>query len=375
VILFPYAGETYGGSIHSSFLLVETLLRRGSRVLLAFHGDGPARDLAHRRGFPTIGLPPLGRASEMVRGDRLRAGHLIASPRCLRLLRRGDVDLVHVNDKRMLRTWMLPAKLAGRPLVAHWRSTYGPSVTIDLGLRIARSIVCVSHYSRDGLPPWARAKSEVVYNPFEPLLDPAAWQDARTRIRKAHGIDGNAAVVAYFGTLSKRKRPHVLLRILKAIERTRDGRPVVGVICGGAVEPRDEAFYRMLGEEVWGGRLVLPGVVDNVGEWMAAADVMVAPAVREPLARVGVEAQSMGLPAIVSSDGGLVEVVEHGVSGLVVDPEPIEAWVAAVRSVLDEPELRQKLRCGGRAAAAKLTLDAHTDHIDRVYREVLNGYG
>lgn len=83
----------------------------------------------------------------------------------------------------------------------------------------------------------------------------------------------------------------------------------------------------------------------------------------------------MGLPAIVSSDGGLVEVVEHGVSGLVVDPEPIEAWVAAVRSVLDEPELRQKLRCGGRAAAAKLTLDAHTDHIDRVYREVLNGHG
>jgi glycosyltransferase involved in cell wall biosynthesis len=97
--------------------------------------------------------------------------------------------------------------------------------------------------------------------------------------------------------------------------------------------------------------------------------------VREPLARVGVEAQSMGLPAVISSDGGLTEVVEHGVSGLVVDPEPIEAWVDTVRRVLEQPVLRQKLRRGGRAAAARLTRDHHADHMDRLYHRVLNGHG
>ena len=104
---------------------------------------------------------------------------------------------------------------------------------------------------------------------------------------------------------------------------------------------------------------------------MAASDVMIAPAVDEPLARVGVEAQAVGLPAIVSSDGGLREVVEHGVSGLVVDPHDFDGWLAAVRSVLDDRNLAARLAAGGREAAARLTLARHADAVEAVYARLL----
>jgi glycosyltransferase involved in cell wall biosynthesis len=104
---------------------------------------------------------------------------------------------------------------------------------------------------------------------------------------------------------------------------------------------------------------------------MAAADVMIAPAYREPLARVGVEAQMMGLPAVVSSDGGLTEVVAHEVSGLVVDPDAFDAWIEAVRRVLDDGELRERLRAGGIEAAAKLTSARHADRIAALYGRLL----
>lgn len=68
MILFPYAVDTRGGSVYSSFLLVEELARRGRPAMPAFHGSGFARDLARQRGLRFIDLPALGsRANRAVR--------------------------------------------------------------------------------------------------------------------------------------------------------------------------------------------------------------------------------------------------------------------------------------------------------------------
>lgn len=370
MILFPYAVDTRGGSVYSSFLLIEELTRRGHPVMPAFHGSGFARDLARQRGLAFVDLPALGARSESSRKDGFRLGNLTSAPVCLAAIRRHGVSLVHVNDKRMLRTWSIPTRTAGRPLLSHWRSVYAPSWSVDLGLRLASRVVCVSAYSRDLLPPWAKVKSEVVYNPFRPSLDRDRKAEIRQRIRDQNAIPRDAAVIGFFGALLQRKRPHVLLQILQRLAATADGRPVYGVVCGEVLEPRDSLYFSMLRSEDWQGRVVSPGFVGNVAEWMAACDVMIAPAVDEPLARVGVEAQSVGLPIIVSSDGGLREVVEEGVSGLIVDPDDFEAWVRQVSRVLDDPAYAQCLAEGGLKAAARLTVERHADAIEHIYERL-----
>ena len=372
MILFPYAVDTRGGSVYSSFLLIEELARRGRAAMPAFHGDGFARDLARERGLRFIDLPALGTRAEANRKDGFRLGNLTAAPACMGAIRKHDVQLVHVNDKRMLRTWALPTRATGKPLLAHWRSVYAPSWSVDLGLRLASRVVCVSAYSRNLLPGWARKKSEVVYNPFQSDLKFAEREGIRRRIREQAHIPQNAAVIGFFGSLLARKRAHVLVEILQRLSATADGRPIHGVICGDVQEPRDERYFTLLASDgAWRNRLTSPGFVGNVAEWMAACDVMIAPAVDEPLARVGVEAQSAGLPAIVSSDGGLREVVEDGVSGLVVDPYDFEAWVEKVRQVLDDAALAQRLINGGLRAAARLTVERHADAIEAVYERLL----
>ena len=339
----------------------------------AFHGAGFARDLARQRGLEFMDLPALGSRAESSRKDGFRMGNLTSAPACMSAIRRHGVTLVHVNDKRMLRTWSLPTKATGRPLLTHWRSVYAPSWSVDLGLRLASWVVCVSAYSRNLLPPWAKEKSEVVYNPFRPSLDANARSEMRRRIREQAQIPENAAVVGYFGALLARKRPHILINLLQRLSATADGRPIYGVICGDVQEPRDDLYFKLMqsGGD-WRSRLVSAGFVSNVAEWMAACDVMIAPAVDEPLARVGVEAQSVGLPAIVSSDGGLREVVEDGESGLVVDPNDFEAWVEKVRQVLDDAAFAQHLTDGGLKAAAKLTVERHADAIEGVYERLFS---
>ena len=373
MILFPYAVDTRGGSVYSSFLLIEELVRRGRPAMPAFHGAGFARDLARQRGLPFIDLPALGSRAESSRKDGFRPGNLTSAPVCMGAIRKHAVSLVHVNDKRMLRTWSLPARLTGAPLLAHWRSVYAPSWSVDLGLRLATWVVCVSAYSRNLLPDWAKKKSEVVYNPFQSSLDAGRRDEIRARIRAQAGIPGNAAVIGYFGALLARKRPHVLIEILQRLMATADGRPIYGVVCGDVQAPRDEVYFKLLESDGdWRGRLISAGFVSNVAEWMTACDVMIAPAIDEPLARVGVEAQSAGLAAIVSSDGGLREVVENGVSGLVVDPNDFDAWLENVRHVLDDAALASRLADGGLRAAAKLTVERHADAIEAVYERLFN---
>jgi len=370
VILFPYAGDTRGGSVHSSYLLIEELLGRDRNLLLGFHGGGFARDLAEKRGFPLIDLPALGNVAEIDRKDGVRAGNFFAALACMRTIFSHGVRLVHVNDKRMLRTWCVPASLTRRALLTHWRSVYQPSWSVGLGLKLSSKIVCVSSYSRDRLPAWTAAKSGVVYNPFNSGLELSRRGAIRSEIRKAAGIPEEAAVIGFFGALLERKRPHVLLRLLQRLRALSDGRPVYGIVCGEPLEPRDRQYFEMLAAEDWQGRLVAPGFVGNAVEWMTACDVMVAPAIDEPLARVGVEAQSVGLPAIVSSDGGLREVVEDGVSGLVLDPDDFEGWLAAVRKVLEDRDFAARLSAGGLRAAALLTVERHADAIEAIYRDL-----
>lgn len=335
---------------------------------IAFHGGGYARDLAVQRSIPLVDLPPLGIRPELARKDGFRLGNVTSFRACRRLLKQDRATLIHVNDKRMLRTWCLPSKVAGSALIAHWRSTYSPSRSVDLGLRLASRIVCVSAYSYHLLPSWARAKSEVVYNPFGRNLDEQQAIEARRSIRNAVGIPAHAAVIGFFGALVKRKRPHVILKLLERISSTSDGRPVYGVVCGEALEPRDEIFFSMRTRV--DGRLIQPGFVNNAAEWMAACDVMIAPAVDEPLARVAVEAQLVGLPVIVSSDGGLREVIEDGVSGIVIDAHDIDAWEVSVRRVLDDVVFARRLREGGFRAAANLTIEKHADAIEAIYNQL-----
>ncbi|MEK1927423.1 MAG: glycosyltransferase, partial [Rhizobium giardinii] len=51
------------------------------------------------------------------------------------------------------------------------------------------------------------------------------------------------------------------------------------------------------------------------------------------------EAQTQGRPVIASSIGGMAEMVEHGVNGLTVPPNDARALAAAMRSILEEPNL------------------------------------
>lgn len=108
----------------------------------------------------------------------------------------------------------------------------------------------------------------------------------------------------------------------------------------------------------------LPGQVRFVGKiqrshmyrFYSAGDLFVFPGIRESLGMVYLESQGCGLPVVAFDNGGIPEVVDHGVTGLLTPPFDSEAFDAAINRLMVNNDLRQEM---GRQAAAHVR--AHHD--------------
>lgn len=370
---FPYAADRFGGSNMSSMVLARALEEAGHDVHVLAHGTGRVIDEAGKLGLKILQLPALSDIPGYARPDRFRMEQVIAFGSCRKAIRKLDLDIIHTNDLGMLRTWTAPAAWSATTLIAHWRTNFRPSWSVETGLRLSRAVISVSRYSHEKLPRWAQAKGFVEYNPFDLTMNADAKAKARLAVRRRFNMPDDAAIIGVFGNHILRKRTHVLADIVHAIAETADGRAVYGLACGGVAEPYDIQLDEKIAAFGLSERLIRPGFVRPVEDWMAACDVILAPAINEPLARNILEAQALEIPVIVSTDGGLRELIRHGESGLLCDPDNLEGWISATAGLLNSPAKAAQLAGEGRKTVSTLRPQAHAARIEAIYRASLRG--
>jgi glycosyltransferase involved in cell wall biosynthesis len=93
----------------------------------------------------------------------------------------------------------------------------------------------------------------------------------------------------------------------------------------------------------------------------------------EPFGRALIEAMASGLPVVTSDGGGVEEVVEDGVTGVVVRSDSPEMWSETIeRLYRDQPLRRQMGVAGRRRAEEHFSVASHVAGVERVYEEVLS---
>lgn len=111
------------------------------------------------------------------------------------------------------------------------------------------------------------------------------------------------------------------------------------LICG---DGKDEERYR---EEIGGlTNIELVGWIENVGDYLASFDVFLYPSLHEALGSTLLDALQFGLPIVASDVDGIPEVVKDGVNGVLVQPERPEQIIAAIETLLEDPERAQAMR-------------------------------
>jgi glycosyltransferase involved in cell wall biosynthesis len=108
----------------------------------------------------------------------------------------------------------------------------------------------------------------------------------------------------------------------------------------------------------------------ELGGWYERAAIVAAPSHREGYGVAAREAMAWGRPVVASAVGGLVDAVEHDVTGLLVPPGDVVALRTALERLLADGDLRRRLGAAGRAKAVEaLSFGAGADALLAVYDE------
>jgi len=121
-------------------------------------------------------------------------------------------------------------------------------------------------------------------------------------------------------------------------------------------------------------RVVFLGHRRDVPELLAGCDLLVLPSLYEGLPLSVLEAMAAGRPVVATAIGGTDEAVVHGKTGLLVPPADPDALAGAIRTILRDPQLAQRLAEAGQARARqRFSVAAMVGCVAELYDRLLGG--
>lgn len=296
-----------------------------------------------------------------------------------RLVRSGAFDLVHAF-------WPVPhglmgivAKRFGR--VALVCTFFGVELTwIDAQLpflrpilrmivRASDAVTAISSYTAERLRQVVPG-TRVTIVPFGVAVRAPPVQVERGRPARIEGFE-----LLFVGRLVERKGVHVLLEALALL---RDSHPVFARVVGDGPERAAlESRAAALGVE---DRVLFEGAIprEQLEQRFASCDAVVLPAVKdakgdtEGLGVVLLEAFSYAKPVIASSAGGIVDIVEPDVSGVLVPPGDADALAKAITACIADPVRTAAMGVAGRARLEReFSWPVIVERLTDVYQQVI----
>jgi glycosyltransferase involved in cell wall biosynthesis len=118
--------------------------------------------------------------------------------------------------------------------------------------------------------------------------------------------------------------------------------------------------------------VIMPGMQDDVMPWMRCMDVFCLSSTTEGTSLTLLESSACGVPAVVTSVGGNTEVVEDGVTGIVVPPGDPEAMASALDKLRVNQELRGQMGAQARKRIERFySIQSMAEQYEAIYREVV----
>lgn len=168
----------------------------------------------------------------------------------------------------------------------------------------------------------------------------------RSEIRKQYGISDDAFVYGFAGRVSADKG---CTELLTAFQKITESVPDAKLLIVGPMEGKCGVPVELLDWVRKSEQVVMTGMVDGskMNEYYSAMDVLVHPTYREGFGMVLQEAGALGIAMITTKIPGASEVMEDGVSCLLVEPKDISELESAMKKLITDREYSKKI---GRAA-------------------------
>ena len=189
----------------------------------------------------------------------------------------------------------------------------------------------------------------------------------RTHARNKLGIDPGDLVIGTVGNLTRKKNQQMLLH---ATARLRERIPNVRLVVVGT-GPLDESLRRLAARLRIDDRTIFTGSRKDVLELLPGFDVFCLSSQFEGLSIALVEAMATGVACVATAVGGMPEVIEANVSGLLVPPGDAGALTTALERVLLDETLRSNLGNAGSIRATSFDIGRAARRLQALYEETI----
>jgi glycosyltransferase involved in cell wall biosynthesis len=372
------------GALGGAELAIENVIRayRETSTVVLF-ADGPFRERLREAGV-VVEVLPGGSALHAVRREtKLAKPGAMARVvklafQLVRIARQHDV--IHANSQKAFVVACLVGALARRRVIWDLNDLMTPEHFSRLNIRIdvtlahlcAALIIANSKASADALIEQGgpRSTMRVVYNGIPPEPFDAISDEDAAAVGRELGLT-DVPVLGLFGRLSEWKGQHVAIDALATL-------PGVHLLIVGDALFGEQAYGAKLKAQVarlgLTSRVHFLGFRSDVERLMRFVNVVLHTSTSaEPFGRVIVEGMLARRPVIATRAGGVEEILEHDVTGLMVPPGDAGALARELRGLLADPCRADRIARAGRAhAEARFTVNAMvnamTEHIEAIAR-------
>lgn len=391
LLLAGFLPPTIGGIERHVWTLARALTTRGHEVTLLGFATGTVQPgESELDGVRMVRVRTGGSYLPVLYQDPDRPHPLpLSDPLVSRAIRHElahrSFDVIHAHNW-IVNSALAPAARAGVPVVMTVHDYSHRCVTARLMQHDAA--VCPG-------PAPARCLSCAAAH-FGALKGPAvvlanSWSARRRTRAIAHTAAVSAAVATVVDDLGAQVIPNFIPDEMVCHEITRTGSDAPLLFVGDLVSDKGIdvllSAYRLLDDPpplVLAGRATperaadLPAGVELLGALpheqvlplYAQARAVIVPSVwSDPCPTVVLEAMAAGRPVIAAASGGILDMVVHGLTGLLVAPGDVRALAGAIGSVIDHPQAARSMGVAGHRRVRRFTVSAVVEQIEQMYAD------
>lgn len=356
----------FGGPHNCNSLVAPYLADMGIALTVVVPDEpGNAVELLRGRNVSTMPIPLTRmRATKDIRVQMRNFTCLPGDVRSIRSLIRSEcIDVVLINGL-VNPHGAFAARLEKVPVVWQLLDTFPPMALrraiMPFVLRLS-SVIMTTGIAVAAVHPGALSFGDRLI-PFFPIVDSNRFRpssERRAAARSALGLHDSDLVVGNVSNINPMKGHRTFIRAAAALKRQRPATRfvILGATSVAHATYQDELLSeaRSLGLSV-GDDLIVHDPGTRVDELAPALDIfwLTSEPRSEGIPTVVGEALALELPVVAANVGAVSDSIVDGVTGILVEPRDIAAFVAVTSELLDDPDRRRNMGSNGRQSAQQL---------------------
>ena len=285
-----------------------------------------------------------------------------------RIVKKHRIDIIHLNTQIQRDLFgVFAARKTNRPCISHLRSDRSGDFNQKRAGFCNQYVSCYIANSKKIKEYWVdigvdNNKTKIIYNGIpEESVKPLD-------IRKKWNINARVNnIIGCVGRLAWAKGHIFLLKSFKLLTESNADNALL-IIGHGDLREELEKEVRDMGLEK---NVYFTGYQLNIKEIIADLDLIVVPSKEEPFGRVVIESMQVGTPVIGTNVGGIPEIIEDRVNGLLVEYNDHRGLSEAMKRFIADKKLREKvIENGYQTVRKRFSIERYASELEQVYKNV-----